>query len=64
MPGDDGRQPGDPAAAAALQALDSDRPPLRLALGEDAVNGIAAPWRTRRRNWPRGSGSAARRVFD
>jgi NAD(P)-dependent dehydrogenase (short-subunit alcohol dehydrogenase family) len=43
MPGDDGKQPGDPAKAAAaiLQALDSDRPPLRLALGEDAVDGIA-----------------------
>jgi NAD(P)-dependent dehydrogenase (short-subunit alcohol dehydrogenase family) len=43
MPGDDGKQPGDPAKAAAaiLQALDSDRPPLRLALGDDAVDGIA-----------------------
>src|SRR3712207_2156321 len=32
---DDGKQPGDPAKAAAaiLQALDSDNPPLRLALG-------------------------------
>jgi NAD(P)-dependent dehydrogenase (short-subunit alcohol dehydrogenase family) len=35
----DGTQPGDPvkAAAAILTVLDSDRPPLRLALGRDAV---------------------------
>jgi NAD(P)-dependent dehydrogenase (short-subunit alcohol dehydrogenase family) len=43
MPDDDGKQPGDPAKAAAaiLQALDSEDPPLRLALGNDAVDGIA-----------------------
>jgi NAD(P)-dependent dehydrogenase (short-subunit alcohol dehydrogenase family) len=42
MPEDDGKQPGDPAKAAAaiLQALDSDDPPLRLALGNDAVDAI------------------------
>jgi NAD(P)-dependent dehydrogenase (short-subunit alcohol dehydrogenase family) len=40
---DDGKQPGDPAKAAAaiLQALDSDDPPLRLALGNDAVDAIS-----------------------
>jgi NAD(P)-dependent dehydrogenase (short-subunit alcohol dehydrogenase family) len=39
---DDGKQPGDPAKAAAaiMQALDSDDPPLRLALGGDAVDAI------------------------
>jgi NAD(P)-dependent dehydrogenase (short-subunit alcohol dehydrogenase family) len=39
----DGKQPGDPAKAAAaiLQALDSDDPPLRLALGNDAVDAVS-----------------------
>lgn len=39
----DGKQPGDPdkAAAAMIQAVESDNPPLRLALGEDAVNAIS-----------------------
>ena len=38
----DGKQPGDPdkAAEAMIQAVESDNPPLRLALGEDAVKGI------------------------
>lgn len=38
----DGKQPGDPnkAAKAMIQAVESDKPPLRLALGEDAVNAI------------------------
>jgi NAD(P)-dependent dehydrogenase (short-subunit alcohol dehydrogenase family) len=38
----DGRQPGDPAKAARaiLEVLDSDDPPLRLALGHDAVDSI------------------------
>jgi NAD(P)-dependent dehydrogenase (short-subunit alcohol dehydrogenase family) len=42
--GMDGTQPGDPAKAASaiLTALDSDDPPLRLALGDDAVDAIAA----------------------
>jgi NAD(P)-dependent dehydrogenase (short-subunit alcohol dehydrogenase family) len=37
-----GAQPGDPAKAAAaiLHALDAERPPLRLPLGDDAVDGI------------------------
>jgi NAD(P)-dependent dehydrogenase (short-subunit alcohol dehydrogenase family) len=40
---DDGKQPGDPAKAAAaiLLALDSADPPLRLALGNDAVDAIS-----------------------
>ena len=38
----DGSQPGDPAKAAAaiLTAIGSDAPPLRLALGADAVEAI------------------------
>jgi NAD(P)-dependent dehydrogenase (short-subunit alcohol dehydrogenase family) len=37
-----GAQPGDPAKAAAaiLAALDAEHPPLRLPLGDDAVDGI------------------------
>ncbi|GAP96826.1 oxidoreductase [Leptolyngbya sp. NIES-2104] len=36
-------QPGDPAKAAVamIQVVESDNPPLRLALGEDSANGIA-----------------------
>ena len=43
MPDDDGKQPGDPAKAAVaiLSALDSDGPPLRLALGNDAVDSLS-----------------------
>jgi NAD(P)-dependent dehydrogenase (short-subunit alcohol dehydrogenase family) len=42
MADDDGAQPGDPAKAAAaiMQALDAPEPPLRLALGNDAVDSI------------------------
>jgi NAD(P)-dependent dehydrogenase (short-subunit alcohol dehydrogenase family) len=38
----DGTQAGDPAKAAAaiIEVLDSDDPPLRLALGDDAVDAI------------------------
>jgi NAD(P)-dependent dehydrogenase (short-subunit alcohol dehydrogenase family) len=38
----DGRQPGDPARAAAaiLEALDGDPPPLRLVLGTDAADAV------------------------
>jgi NADP-dependent 3-hydroxy acid dehydrogenase YdfG len=37
-----GNQPGDPAKAAdaMIQVVESDEPPLRLALGEDSANGI------------------------
>jgi NAD(P)-dependent dehydrogenase (short-subunit alcohol dehydrogenase family) len=42
--GMDGSQPGDPrkAAAAVITALDASEPPLRLALGADAVDAIRA----------------------
>jgi NAD(P)-dependent dehydrogenase (short-subunit alcohol dehydrogenase family) len=42
--GGDGAQPGDPARAAAaiLAALEAEHPPLRLALGGDAVDAIRA----------------------
>ncbi|WP_342735413.1 SDR family NAD(P)-dependent oxidoreductase [Bradyrhizobium sp. B117] len=45
----DGRQPGDPAKAAAvvLKLANMDRPPLRIALGSDAVSAIAATDRQR-----------------
>jgi NAD(P)-dependent dehydrogenase (short-subunit alcohol dehydrogenase family) len=44
LPSADGKQPGDPAKAAAaiLAALDSADTPLRLALGNDAADAIAA----------------------
>ncbi|MEV4456088.1 hypothetical protein [Microbispora sp. NPDC049633] len=42
--GMDGTQPGDPAKAARaiLQVLDDAEPPLRLALGDDAVDALRA----------------------
>ncbi|AWM04462.1 SDR family NAD(P)-dependent oxidoreductase [Bradyrhizobium amphicarpaeae] len=45
----DGRQPGDPAKAAAvlLEIVEMDRPPLRIALGSDAVNAISTTDRKR-----------------
>lgn len=45
----DGHQPGNPAKAAAvvLKLADMERPPLRIALGSDAVNAIAATDRLR-----------------
>jgi len=45
----DNSQPGDPAKAAAaiLAALDAEQPPLRLALGGDAVDSIRAELDTR-----------------
>jgi NAD(P)-dependent dehydrogenase (short-subunit alcohol dehydrogenase family) len=48
--GMDGSQPGDPdkAAAAILDALDATDPPLRLALGSDAVTHIAQTLESRR----------------
>ncbi|MFB7462082.1 oxidoreductase [Streptomyces sp. NPDC056224] len=44
MPATDGHQPGDPvkAAAAILAALDAENTPLRLVLGNDAVDFITA----------------------
>jgi NAD(P)-dependent dehydrogenase (short-subunit alcohol dehydrogenase family) len=46
----DGTQPGDPrkAAAAIITALDAPDPPLRLALGADAVDAIRATHEQRR----------------
>lgn len=45
----DGRQPGDPAKAASvlLKLVAMDHPPLRIALGSDAVGAIAATDRQR-----------------
>jgi NAD(P)-dependent dehydrogenase (short-subunit alcohol dehydrogenase family) len=42
LPNSDGRQPGDPAKAAAaiVAALNAEQTPLRLPLGNDAVDGI------------------------
>jgi NAD(P)-dependent dehydrogenase (short-subunit alcohol dehydrogenase family) len=42
VPTMDGKQPGDPAkaAAAVITALDSDKPPLRLLLGNDAAHRV------------------------
>ncbi|MEV7420152.1 oxidoreductase [Streptomyces sp. NPDC089919] len=44
LPDSDGSQPGDPAkaAAAVLAALDAAHPPLRLVLGNDAVDALRA----------------------
>lgn len=44
LPDSDGRQPGDPAKAAAaiLTALDAEDTPLRLPLGSDAADAVAA----------------------
>jgi hypothetical protein len=44
LPSSDGKQPGDPAKAAAaiLKALDAEDTPLRLPLGNDAADGVAA----------------------
>jgi NAD(P)-dependent dehydrogenase (short-subunit alcohol dehydrogenase family) len=44
LPSTDGKQPGDPAKAAAaiLTALDADKTPLRLPLGNDSADNISA----------------------
>ncbi|MET8473628.1 oxidoreductase [Streptomyces sp. NPDC006422] len=44
LPGGSGQEPGDPAKAAAalLTAIDAEQPPLRLPLGNDAVDAITA----------------------
>ena len=44
-----GRQAGDPARAAAvlIKVVEADHPPLRLALGEDALAGIQEAWNHR-----------------
>jgi hypothetical protein len=63
MPDDDGKQPGDPAKAAAaiLLALDSEDPPLRLALGNDAVGESLDTAKAELAAWERVGRSA---VFD
>jgi NAD(P)-dependent dehydrogenase (short-subunit alcohol dehydrogenase family) len=60
----DGSQPGDPARAAAaiIEVVESDNPPLRLALGEEALGGIRDKLDERRREldeWERLSASTA-----
>ncbi|XVQ08895.1 oxidoreductase [Spirillospora sp. CA-255316] len=44
LPSTDGKQPGDPAKAAAaiLRALDAEETPLRLPLGNDAADAVSA----------------------
>ncbi|HEY7486043.1 MAG TPA: oxidoreductase [Streptosporangiaceae bacterium] len=46
FPASDGKQPGDPAKAAAaiVSALDADQPPLRLPLGNDAADAISGQY--------------------
>ncbi len=56
LPGGSGKEPGDPAKAAAaiLTALEADEPPLRLLLGNDAADAITAHLdraRTELRSW-------------
>jgi NAD(P)-dependent dehydrogenase (short-subunit alcohol dehydrogenase family) len=51
LPDSDGRQPGDPAKAAAiLAALDAERTPLHLPLGNDAYDVIGERLRTAQRD--------------
>jgi NAD(P)-dependent dehydrogenase (short-subunit alcohol dehydrogenase family) len=60
----DGRQPGDPvqAVAAIRAALDEPDPPLRLALGGDAVAAIAAQHERLRADLRRSMGALADRL--
>ena len=63
---EDGRQAGDPAKAAAaiLAALDADQPPLRLALGGDAVDGLRAKHERLRAELARWEDLARATAFD
>ena len=63
---EDGRQAGDPARAAAaiIEVLDADTPPLRLALGADAVESIRAKHDTLRAELDRWEALARATVFD
>jgi NAD(P)-dependent dehydrogenase (short-subunit alcohol dehydrogenase family) len=63
---EDGRQAGDPARAAAaiIEALDADTPPLRLALGADAVESIRAKHDTLRAELHRWEKLARATAFD
>jgi NAD(P)-dependent dehydrogenase (short-subunit alcohol dehydrogenase family) len=57
--GMDGHQPGDPAQAVAAirAALDQDDPPLRLTLGDDALDAIAAQHERLRKDLDRSAGA-------
>jgi NAD(P)-dependent dehydrogenase (short-subunit alcohol dehydrogenase family) len=63
---EDGSQAGDPAKAAAaiIDALDADDPPLRLALGADAVDAIRAKHETLRADLARWEDVARATTFD
>jgi NAD(P)-dependent dehydrogenase (short-subunit alcohol dehydrogenase family) len=63
---EDGRQAGDPvrAAASILATLDAAEPPLRLALGADAVDGIRAKHEALRGDLDRWEGVARATTFD
>jgi NAD(P)-dependent dehydrogenase (short-subunit alcohol dehydrogenase family) len=63
---EDGSQAGDPAKAAAaiLAALDADEPPLRLALGGDAVDAIRAKHEAARAELARWEELARATAFD
>jgi NAD(P)-dependent dehydrogenase (short-subunit alcohol dehydrogenase family) len=63
---EDGHQAGDPAKAAAaiLTALDANDPPLRLALGADAVEGIRAKHEMLRADLARWEDVARATAFD
>ncbi|HZQ66205.1 MAG TPA: oxidoreductase [Gaiellaceae bacterium] len=63
---EDGRQAGDPAKAAAaiVQALDAEAPPLRLALGADAVDAIRAKHEALRTDLERWAEVARATAFD
>jgi hypothetical protein len=62
----DGCQPGDPAKAAAvvLKLAEMDRPPLRIALGSDAVDLSPRPIAFASKNLSSGARSAYRRIAD
>jgi NAD(P)-dependent dehydrogenase (short-subunit alcohol dehydrogenase family) len=64
--GQDGRQPGDPtkAAAAIIDALDAEEPPLRLVLGADAVEAVRAKDDTLRAELARWEDVARATAFD
>jgi NAD(P)-dependent dehydrogenase (short-subunit alcohol dehydrogenase family) len=63
---EDGRQQGDPAKAAVaiMTALDAAEPPLRLALGSDAVDGIRAKQEALRSDLDRWEDVARATTFD
>lgn len=62
----DGKQPGNPdkAALAIIQAVKSDNPPLRLALGADAVDAIDTKLASVKEELARWRGVACNTTFD